>query len=79
MTKQRNHECKKNREHIAVRKSKHPQKKAHMFDVLPSASLISLGQMCDNDCIAILDKNDINILKNTKLILKGHRNKTDGL
>ena len=38
-------------------------KKAHIFDVLQSASLISLGQLCDNDCIAILDKNKINILK----------------
>ena len=35
--------------------------------------------MCDDDCIAILDKNEINILKGKKLILKGHRNNIDGL
>ena len=50
-----------------------------MFDGLHSASLISLGQLCDDDCIAILDKNEINILKDSKIILKGRRNKTDGL
>ena len=55
------------------------EKKAHVFDGLHSASLIYLVQLCDNDCISILDKNDINILKNNMLILKGHRNKTDGL
>ena len=35
--------------------------------------------MCDDDCFAILDKNVINILKGRTLILKGHRNKIDGL
>ena len=54
-------------------------KKAHVFDGLQSASLISLGQLCDNGCIEKLDNNEINILKNKTLILKGHRNKTDGL
>ena len=54
-------------------------KKAHIFDGLHSASLISLGQLCDDECVAILDKNEINILKGKTLILKVHRNKTDGL
>ena len=54
-------------------------KKINVFDGLHIASLISLVQLCDNDCIAILDKNDINILKNKKLILKVHINKKDGL
>ena len=54
-------------------------KKAHIFDGLHSASLISLVQLCDYDCIAILDKNEINIIKGKTLILKRHRNKTDGL
>ena len=54
-------------------------KKAHMFDGLHSASLISLGQMFEDDYISILDKNEINILKNDTLIFNGHRNKTDGL
>ena len=50
-----------------------------MIDGLHSTSLISLVQHYDNDCIAILDKNEINILKYSKLILKGHGNKADGL
>ena len=54
-------------------------KKINVFDGLHIASLISLVQLCDNDCIAILDKNDINILKNNRLVLKGRGNKTDGL
>ena len=54
-------------------------KKAHIFDGLHSASLISSVQLCDDECISILDKNEINTLKDKTLILKGHRNKTDGL
>ena len=54
-------------------------KKAHISDRLQSASLITLGQLFDDDCVAILDKNEINIIKVKTLILKGHRNKTDGL
>ena len=44
-----------------------------------SASLISLGQLCDSDCIAILDNNEFNNLKYSELIIKGHRSKSDGL
>ena len=54
-------------------------KKAHIFDGIHSASLISLGEMFDDDCVAIFDKNEINILKRKTPILKGHRNKTYGL
>ena len=54
-------------------------KKAHIFDGPHSASLISLCQFFDDNCIVILDKNEINILKNKKLILKGNSNKIDGL
>ena len=55
------------------------EKKAHMFDGLHSASLIYLGQLCDNEFSYILDKNEINILKDSNIILKVHRNKTYGL
>ena len=53
--------------------------KRHIFDGLQSASLISLGQLCDDECVAILDKNEIIVLKVKTLILKGHRNKTDAV
>ena len=54
-------------------------KKSHIFYGLNSASLISLVQLCDNECITILDKNEINVVKYSKLVLKGHRKKADGL
>ena len=53
-------------------------KKAHIFDVLHISSFILLVQLCDDECVAILDKNEINILKGKTLILKGQRNKTYG-
>ena len=34
--------------------------------------------MCDDDYIAILDTDEINIIEDYKLILKGYRNKADG-
>ena len=49
--------------------------KGNLFYGLHSASLIYLFQLCDDDCIVILNKNKINIIKNKTLILKGHRNK----
>ena len=36
--------------------------KSHIFGLFHSASIIYLGKLYDNDCIAILDNNDINIL-----------------
>ena len=72
---------------IVTRKEKIPlacsirahEKKVHIFDVLHSDSLFYLCQMCDNDCVAILDKNGINIHNSKTLIIKGHRNNKDGL
>ena len=54
-------------------------KKTHIFDGLHIALLISLGQLCDDECVAILDNNEINILKGKTIILKEQRNKTGGL
>lgn len=53
--------------------------KAHVLPHLRSASLLSLGQLCDNDCEVTLTKKDISIKKDKKLILQGHRNLNDGL
>ena len=64
---------------LPLSRSLSTQAKITYFYGLHSASLISLGRLCDNDCITILDKNEINILKENTLILKGNRNKTDGL
>ena len=50
-----------------------------LFPHLRSASLVSLGQLCDDDCVVILDKNKIIVKKDNKIALKGHHNPTDGL
>ena len=55
------------------------KKKSHVFDGINIPSLISLGQLYDDEFIAILDKNEINILKNNTVVLRGHRNRTDVL
>ena len=53
--------------------------KAHVFPALASASLISIGQLCDDGCTAVLDQNTLNVFKNGHTVLRGVRNRTDGL
>jgi len=62
--------------------SEHLSPKAQTTQILEGiaeSSLISLGQLCDDYCITVLDKNEINIFKNNKCIIKGKHNKADGL
>ncbi len=40
---------------------------------------MSIGQLCDDNCWAILDKRFLHVYKAARLLLKGYRNKTDGL
>jgi hypothetical protein len=47
--------------------------------MMTNLSLISIGQLCDDDCVAILDKRRLQVFKNNECILIGPRNKTDGL
>ena len=54
-------------------------RRAHVFNDLNNASLISIGRLCDDDCIAIFDKKKLNIYKNNKKIIQGERNYKDGL
>jgi hypothetical protein len=54
-------------------------KTAHVLDDITNSSLISIGQLCHDDCIAVLDKKLIKIFKNQECILMGQRNTTDGL
>ena len=51
----------------------------HVFYDLHSASLISFGQLCDDDCVAILDKHKIQDIKESKVVMQGHRNPDNGL
>ena len=56
--------------------------KAKQATVLPnphSSSLISLGKLCDDDCKVLLDKKELNVCKDEKVVLKGYLNKRDSL
>ena len=52
---------------------------AHVFDNLTNTSLLSVGQLCDDDCTVIFDKVAMKIVKNGMTIIKGKRNTVDGL
>ena len=54
-------------------------KTAHVLAGITNASLISIGQLCDDNCIAVLDKRKLNVFKNNECILQGARNTADGL
>lgn len=53
--------------------------KAYALPGLASASLLSLGQLCDDNCKVILDQHKLQLYKDDKIILQGHRNVIDGL
>ena len=50
-----------------------------IIPALKSASLISLGQLCDDNCHILLTKSHLHTIKNGKTILTGYRNPRDGL
>ena len=54
-------------------------RRATILDGLKSASLVSLGQLCDNKCKVLLDDTNLYVVKDNKLVLKGDCNKYDGL
>ena len=61
--------------------SKHLSDKAQnafTLDDLKTGTLVSLAQLCDDDCIAIFSKYDVKILKNNSVIITGVR-MTNGL
>ena len=52
----------------------------HIFKDLRSPSLVSIGQICDDDCIAIFSKKNLKIYnKQGNVILTGLRNHHGGL
>jgi hypothetical protein len=54
--------------------------KTHIFPELKSASLVSIGQLCDVGCEAVFRKQDLNIYNHHRqLVLAGRRNANDGL
>ena len=54
-------------------------KNAQILPKLASSSLISLGQLCDDDCIIMLHKKVMFAIKNNKIVLQGIRNPIDRL
>ena len=44
---------------------------------LKSSSLLSLGQLCDDGCDVLLQRNKLYALKDKEIILEGFRNKID--
>ena len=46
---------------------------AFALDDLKTGTLISLAQLCDDDCLAIFTKYDVKIIKKNTLIITGHR------
>ena len=50
-----------------------------IYDRLTSESLLSIGQLCDEGCIAIFLKQRLYIFKHNECILQGKRNLQDGL
>jgi hypothetical protein len=52
----------------------------HVFPDLKSASLVSIGQLCDVDCEAHFSKKNLIVYDvNQRVVLKGERNPLDGL
>ena len=55
------------------------QTSALIYPGLTNESLLSIGQLCDQGCVAIFDKYKLHILRHGKQILTGDRNLKDGL
>ena len=53
-------------------------KHAEIFPNLHS-SLISIGQLCDDECIVTFDKHKVIVSKNKDVIIEGYRDPTHGL
>ena len=47
---------------------------AHIYPKLQSASLISVGKLCDDGCDVTFRKNDVTAVKNNNIVLSGKRN-----
>ena len=53
--------------------------KAYSFPQLTNESLISVGQLCDDNCKVLFDKSSVKVIKNNKTILSGSRSCKDKL
>ena len=46
---------------------------AFSFEILKNGSLISIGQLCDDDFIAIFTKYDVQIIRHNEILIRGKR------
>ena len=54
-------------------------RQGHIIPALKSSSLLSLGQLCDDNCTIVLTKPTIYIIKNDKIIITGTRDFNNGM
>ena len=64
---------------LPIRHLSSAAKTVQIFKGLRSASLISIGQLCDDGCEVALTKNNMIVKKKQNIILTGKRNNSDGL
>ena len=53
------------------------EKKVNILDNLQKGTLISIGQLCNDDCVVLFRKYHATILKNGKVVIQGHHNPTN--
>ena len=51
----------------------------HIFNDTPTGYLISMGQLCNDSCVAIFTKFYMKILKDNQIIITGSRDRTNGI
>jgi hypothetical protein len=54
-------------------------KVGHIFTGLTSGSLLSIGQLCEDDCVALFSKYDVKMHKDGQVMIVGERDPTNGL
>ena len=50
-----------------------------IIPAITNSSLLSIGQLCDDNCTAVFNKRDLKNYKDNDIIVKGQRNLHDGL
>ena len=65
--------------YIPIKQLLAPGQQAYVLPTLTNTSLLSIGQLCNDNCIAIFTKEKMLIIQQGQIILTGMRNYTDGL
>ena len=65
--------------HLNIPQLSNTATSAHILLALKDTSLLLLGQLANDDCHILLNKQTLKVFKNFKLILQGFRNRQDGI